>query len=146
MGRPIYRLYSYEIVNGLIAFLNKQLYNMSILNIAVFLSSSAFLFYGINCLSSQKMTEEFIRFGLDKQKRLLTGYLQLLGSFGLVFGYFLLPDLVFIASAGLTLLMLFGFLLRIKIRDSLLQSLPSLVFALMNLYICVEYCSRLTLI
>jgi len=119
---------------------------MSILNIAVFLSSSAFLFYGINCLSSQKMTEEFIRFGLDKQKRLLTGYLQLLGSLGLVFGYFILPDLVFIASAGLTLLMLFGFLVRIKIRDSLLQSLPSLVFALINLYICFEYYHRLSLV
>ncbi len=119
---------------------------MSILSIAVLLSSSAFFFYGINCLSSQKMADEFIRFGLNKQRRLLTGYLQLLGSLGLVFGYFFLTDLVFIASAGLTLLMFFGFAIRIKIKDSLLQSLPSLVFALFNLYICVEYYSRLTLI
>tara|TARA_R110002050_G_scaffold3517_3_gene18460 strand:+ start:4898 stop:5338 length:441 start_codon:yes stop_codon:yes gene_type:complete len=146
MERPIYKLYSYEIVNWLIASFKKQLYNMSILNITVFLSSSAFLFYGINCLSSKKMTQEFIRFGLDTQKRLLTGYFQLLGSLGLVFGYFLLPDLVFIASAGLTLLMLLGFLVRIKIRDSLLQSLPSLVFALINLYICFEYYDRLSLV
>ncbi len=117
---------------------------MSILNIAVFLSSSAYLFYGINCLSSQKIADEFIRFGLDRQKRLLTGYLQLLGGLGLVVGYFLLPDLVFISSAGLTLLMLLGFAVRIKIKDSLLQSLPSLVFAIINLYICVNYYSKLS--
>jgi len=116
---------------------------MSILNIAVFLSSSAFLFYGVNCLSSKKMAQEFIRFGLNKQKRLLTGYLQLLGSLGLIFGYFLLPDLVFMASAGLTLLMLFGFIVRIKIKDSFLQSLPSLVFALINLFICFQYYDRI---
>lgn len=119
---------------------------MSILSIAVLLSSSAFFYYGIDCLSSQKMADEFIRFGIDKPRRILTGYLQLLGSLGLVAGYFFLPDLVFIASAGLTLLMLFGFAVRIKMKDSLLQSLPSLVFVLINLYICVAYYSRISLL
>jgi len=119
---------------------------MNILSIAVFLSGIAFFFYGITCLSSQKMAVEFTRFGLDKPKRLLTGYLQLVGSLGLIVGYFLLPDLVFIASVGLTLLMLFGFAVRIKMKDSLLQSLPSLVFTLINLYICVEYYSKLSLL
>ncbi len=116
---------------------------MSILNIAVFLSSSAFLFYGINCLISQKMKDEFIRFGLNKQ-RLLTGYLQLLGALGLILGYFFSPNLVFIASAGLTLLMLSGFAVRLKIKDSLLESLPSLIFAVINLYICIKYYDRLS--
>ncbi|MGB5364239.1 MAG: DoxX family protein [Aureibaculum sp.] len=117
---------------------------MSILSIAMLLSSSAFFYYGIDCLSSQKMADEFIRFGIDKPRRILTGYLQLLGGLGLVVGYFLLPDLVFISSAGLTLLMLLGFAVRIKIKDSLLQSLPSLVFAIINLYICVNYYSKLS--
>lgn len=119
---------------------------MNILTTAVFLSSIAFLFYGVNCLSSEKIADEFIRFGLDKPKRLLTGYLQLLGALGLIFGYFYLPDLVFAASGGLTLLMLAGFAVRIKIKDSLLQSLPSLAFAILNLYICIEYYDRLSLI
>jgi hypothetical protein len=111
---------------------------MSILNIAVFLSSSAFLFYGINCLLSQKMKDEFARFGLGKQ-RILIGYLQLLGALGLIIGYFFSPLLIFIASTGLTLLMFSGFAVRIKIKDSLLESLPSLIFALINLFICVKY-------
>ncbi|MBJ2174402.1 DoxX family protein [Aureibaculum sp. A20] len=114
--------------------------------IAIILSSSAFFFYGINCLYSPKIAAEFIRFGMNKTIRLLTGYLQLIGAIGLVVGYFCLPDLVFIASAGLTLLMLLGFAVRIKIKDSILESSPSLIFAALNLYICVAYYSKLTLL
>ncbi|WP_045474221.1 DoxX family protein [Winogradskyella sp. PG-2] len=116
---------------------------MNILNIALLLSSSAFLFYGINCLLSQKMKEEFARFGLGKQ-RILTGYLQLLGAFGLIFGYFFSPLLIFVASTGLTLLMLSGFTVRIKIKDSILESLPSLIFTLINLYISVKHYNIIT--
>ncbi|MFT4661244.1 MAG: hypothetical protein ACI8XB_001517 [Patiriisocius sp.] len=119
---------------------------MSILNLAVIISSSAFLFYGVNCLISKNMSDEFIRFGLDKQKRVLTGYLQILGALGLILGYLFLPDLVFIASAGLTILMFAGFAVRLKMKDGLLQTLPSLIFALINLYICIEYYDRLCLI
>ena len=111
---------------------------MSILNLAVLLSSCAFLFYGVNCLVSQKMRDEFVRFGLGRQ-RILTGILQLLGALGLIFGYFFSPLIACISAGGLTILMFSGFVVRIKIRDSVLESLPSLIFALINLYICVQY-------
>ena len=116
---------------------------MSLLTIAVLLSGAAFLFYGITCLSSQKMTDEFIRFGLNKQKRLLTGYLQILGALGLIFGYYYSDRLVFSAAAGLTLLMLLGFAIRIKIKDSISQSIPSLIVAFLNLYICIGYYDKI---
>jgi hypothetical protein len=116
---------------------------MSLLNLAILLSSCAFLFYGINCLSSRKMKDEFKRFGLDKQ-RVLTGILQILGALGLILGCFMSPILTLIASAGLTILMLSGFIVRIKIKDSLAQALPSLIFTLINLYICVEYYYKIT--
>ena len=116
---------------------------MSLLNLAILLSSCAFLFYGINCLSSRKMKDEFKRFGLDKQ-RVLTGILQILGALGLILGFFMSPILTLIASAGLTILMLSGFIVRIKIKDRLAQALPSLIFTLMNLYICVEYYYKIT--
>ncbi|MFQ3240293.1 MAG: hypothetical protein ACI9NI_002624 [Olleya marilimosa] len=111
---------------------------MSLLNLAILLSSCAFLFYGINCLVSQTMKDEFVRFGLDKQRQ-LTGILQLLGALGLILGYFLFPIVTVIAAAGLSILMFLGFLVRIKIKDSILQSLPSLLFAVINLYISVQY-------
>ena len=111
---------------------------MKTLSIALLVSTLAFLFYGINCLWSQKMKDEFVRFGLNKQ-RVLTGSLQLLGAIGLAFGYFFWAPLAFFAALGLTLLMLAGFVVRIKIKDSVSASLPSLIFAIVNLYICIQY-------
>ncbi|MBU2946570.1 DoxX family protein [Zobellia uliginosa] len=109
---------------------------MTLLGMAIIVSSSAFLYYGVECLFSQKLKDEFIRFGL-KQQRILTAYLQLFGAIGLIIGYFFSPLLTFLAAAGLTLLMLLGFAVRIKIKDSLLDSLPSLVLAFVNLFIAV---------
>lgn len=126
--------------NALIISNDYKLKEMNFLNIALLISSSSFLFYGINCLFSQKMKDEFLRFGLSNQ-RVLTGCLQILGALGLGLGYFFSPVLIFIASTGLTILMLAGFAVRIKIKDSLLESLPSLLFALINLFICVHYYS-----
>ncbi|AUC14919.1 hypothetical protein BTO06_07110 [Tenacibaculum sp. SZ-18] len=111
---------------------------MNILNLTVLFSSGAFFFYGINCLISQKMKDEFHRFGLAKQ-RILTGCLQLLGALGLLFGYFLLTPLIFISSIGLTILMFAGFAVRLKIKDSFIEVLPSLLFAFLNLYISIAY-------
>ncbi|MEP2240434.1 MAG: DoxX family protein [Maribacter sp.] len=111
---------------------------MNILNLAILLSSIAFLYYGTECLLSQKMKDEFARFGL-KNQRILTAYLQLLGGSGLIVGYFFSSILLFAAAGGLTLLMLLGFAVRIKIKDSLLESLPSLILALVNLFIAVRY-------
>ena len=116
---------------------------MKMLHIAIFLSSSAFLYYGMECLLSQKMKDEFARFGLKKQ-RILTAYLQLAGGLGLIIGYFFSPVLLFLAAAGLTILMLLGFAVRIKIKDSAAESLPSLVLALVNLFIAVSYYQQLT--
>lgn len=115
---------------------------MIILHITIILSSSAFLYYGIECLLSQKMKDEFARFGLKKQ-RVLTAYLQLAGGLGLLVGYFFSPILIFVAAAGLTLLMLLGFAVRIKIRDSIPESLPSLILGLVNLYIAISYYQQL---
>ncbi|WP_291968128.1 DoxX family protein [Maribacter sp.] len=116
---------------------------MTILKIAIFLSSSAFLYYGYECLTAQKMIDEFARFGL-KNQRILTGYLQVLGGLGLILGYFLSPILVFVSAVGLTLLMFLGFGVRIKIKDSIAESLPSLILGLINLFIAINFCKQLT--
>ncbi len=111
---------------------------MNFLNIAILVSSIAFLYYGFECLFSQKMKDEFIRFGL-KEQRALTAYLQLTGALGLIFGYFVSSLLIIVSAAGLSLLMLLGFGVRIKIKDSISESLPSLVLALINLFIAISY-------
>jgi uncharacterized membrane protein YphA (DoxX/SURF4 family) len=104
-----------------------------LLRTLIVVSAISFLFYGVNCLFNKKMSQEFKRFGLSKFQK-LTGILQIIGATGLLMGYFY-PILILIASAGLSLLMLLGFFVRLKIKDGLLLSLPSFAFMLLNLYI-----------
>jgi len=94
-----------------------------------------FLFYGLSILVSNAMETEFERFGLSRFRK-LTGSLEVLGSVGLMLGYFL-PILVVAASSGLTLLMVLGLATRYRARDSLAEALPAFVLSLMNLYILV---------
>jgi len=98
------------------------------------LTSLAFLYYGINCLFSQIMNDEFLRFGLTKKQRHLTGVLQVIGALGLISGLSISRVGMF-AALGLTILMILGFIVRLKIKDSFLQSLPSFIFIWINLYL-----------
>ncbi|UKT65846.1 DoxX family protein [Pedobacter mucosus] len=79
------------------------------------------------------MEAEFTRYGLDKY-RILVGYLQLLGGIGLLVGL-KIPLILTVSAGGLSLLMLMGFLVRIKMKDSFLLSLPSFLFMILNCYI-----------
>jgi hypothetical protein len=79
------------------------------------------------------MKNEFKRFGLEKFGT-LTAVLELIGAFGLFIGIQNYTILVF-ASGGLALLMLLGVGVRIKMKDSLLVSLPAFFYFLLNGYI-----------
>lgn len=112
--------------------------------IALAVSSLAFVFYGFNCLFSKEMINEFKRFGLTDGQRKLTGTLQLAGGIGLAMGYFTSMYLVLLAAVGLCVLMIMGFIVRLRIKDSVYQSLPSLLLALLNLYIVIMILSGIT--
>jgi hypothetical protein len=79
------------------------------------------------------MVADFHRFGLPNL-RILTGVLEILGGLGLLVGFKWRPAL-WISSAGLSLLMQIAFGVRLKMRDSVVQSVPSLALMLLNLYI-----------
>ena len=79
------------------------------------------------------MKGEFKRYGLDRF-RVLVGSLQLLGALGLLIGT-RRPNVLLVASGGLGLLMLLGFTVRIKIKDSLWLSLPSFFYMAICFYI-----------
>ncbi len=81
------------------------------------------------------MKEEFERYELAKFRNLV-GLLQLFGGIGLLVGLVWNTALI-IASGGLSLLMLLGFGVRVKMKDGLLESLPSFIFMLINGYICL---------
>ena len=84
------------------------------------------------------MTEEFKRFGLNTPQRKITGILQVLGGLGLLLGIDY-PLIGLIAAGGLSLLMLLGFVVRLKIRDSIRQTLPSFIFIVLNGYLFWQF-------
>ena len=84
------------------------------------------------------MIEEFKRFGLSDSQRKLTGVLQIVGSAGLITG-FIYPITGLLSAAGFTLMMFVAFLVRVKIKDSVLQAMPSIVFMLINGWLAVVF-------
>jgi len=103
----------------------------------VFLAIS-FLFYGYGCLYSDKMKQEFHRFKLSEVQRKITGILQIVAAIALFFGL-INPLAGIIAAGGLTIQMLLGFIVRLKVKDSIILSLPSFVFMIVNGYLFVYF-------
>jgi uncharacterized membrane protein YkgB len=102
------------------------------------LNACFFLFYGFQSLNSSMMIEEFKRFGMNAQQRKITGILQILAAIGLILG--LRVSLLGVLSAGgLTAMMLVAFIVRLKIRDSFIQSVPSVLFMLINAWLTHTY-------
>lgn len=79
------------------------------------------------------MKNEFKRFGLEKLGTFIA-ILELLGALGLLVGLKFVPILL-ISAGGLAVLMFFGIIVRIKVKDSLWVSLPAIFFMLLNAYI-----------
>jgi len=102
---------------------------------AVLVSAVLFLVYGLLCLFSDGMEEEFTRYGLSRFRR-LTGALEVLGGAGLLVGL-LVTEIMLLASGGLALLMVLGVIARVRVRDPLLEMLPALVLLVMNVFIFV---------
>ena len=104
-------------------------------------SSLSFLFFGLGCLTSPRLKEEFIRYGLP-QYRILTGWLQLLGALGIGTGFLWLPLQLF-STGGLAVLMFLGVGVRIKIRDSIVQTLPALGYCVLNAFLFFQLLEKI---
>lgn len=109
---------------------------MNLTSILSVFSSLCFIVYAIQCLATERMRMEFARYGLP-QLRLLTGILQLLAGTGLMVGLRWRPAAA-ISSGGLMLMMLIALAVRIRIRDSLIQSLPAFGLMVVNGIILVQ--------
>jgi hypothetical protein len=79
------------------------------------------------------MVMEFERYQLELY-RSTTGFFQIVGAIGLLCAN--QSELIWsISSLGLSILMLLGFIVRLKIKDSWIQSFPSLFYMVLNGYI-----------
>jgi len=101
--------------------------------IAILISGISFIVYGLLLLKSKEMQNEFKRFELEKFTR-LTGVLEFLGGIGMLIGL-KFDSILLISSCGLALLMLLGFIVRLKVKDSFWLSFPSFFFMALNLFV-----------
>jgi uncharacterized membrane protein YphA (DoxX/SURF4 family) len=99
------------------------------------LSALSFLAYGTACLASSRMEPEFRRYGLARFRHAI-GAVECLGGLGLLVGQFNQPILV-IAAAGLTLTMVAAVATRIRLGDSLAQTLPAAFLLVLNAFVLI---------
>jgi hypothetical protein len=99
-----------------------------------------FLWYGLLCVLSDGMVEEFERFGISRFRK-LTGVLEILGAAGLAVGY-AVPSLVVPAAGGLAILMVLGIGVRVRARDSIPAMLPAACLLAVNAFIVARALER----
>lgn len=101
----------------------------------ILFSALSFLGYGAACFGSARLKTEFDRYRLASQ-RALVGVLQVAAAIGLVVGL-QEPWIGRAAAGGLALMMLVAVGVRIRIKDTLLQTAPALLYLALNAYLSV---------
>jgi hypothetical protein len=100
----------------------------------------SFLIYGASCFLSAKIKQEFDRFKLSHLRK-ITGALQLAACLGLVLGFYS-PWLVTITALGLSVMMLSAFIVRLRLKDSLLQTAPAALYLFLSLFLLFKSLSH----
>jgi len=103
---------------------------MVLLVVLALTSGSAFAVYGFQTLFGVPPRGEFERYGMPRV-RVFVGSMQLLGAAGVLLGI-RYPLLGAAAASGLTLMMLLGLVVRLKIHDAPRLMVPAASFALVN--------------
>ena len=101
----------------------------------ILFSAFSFLGYGSACFFSSRMKQEFLRYRLASQ-RIRVGALQWFAGVGLLAGMSQ-PWMGQAAAGGLALMMLVAVIVRIQIKDTLLQTIPALFYLAINTYLCL---------
>ena len=103
------------------------------ITIAAALSSVSFLLYGASLFGSRVMVAEFERYNLASY-RTLTGALEMAAGAGLLAGLRFRP-LLLLSAGGLTGMMLAAMVVRLRVRDPLVSTLPAVLLLCLNLFI-----------
>jgi hypothetical protein len=99
----------------------------------ILVSAISFVGYGSACLFSGYMRQEFLRYGLGAL-RVWVGLLQWTAGMGLMAGM-RVPWMGQGAAGGLTLMMLVAIGVRIRIKNTALQTMPAIFYFVLNAYL-----------
>ena len=99
----------------------------------VLFSAFSFVIYSLHSVFSKRMILEFSRWGIGNL-RILVASFQMLGAIGLLLGMYNIW-LLCLVSFFLTLMMIIAIIIRIRVRDSFLLTVPALMYALLSFII-----------
>ena len=99
-------------------------------DILILFSSISFVIYSLNSIFSKRMILEFSRWGVG-DLRILVASFQMFGGLGLLLGLYNVW-LLCLASFLLVLMMISAVIIRIRVKDSFLMTLPAIIYALVN--------------
>ena len=99
-------------------------------DILILFSSISFVIYSLNSIFSKRMISEFSRWGVG-DLRILVASFQMFGGIGLLLGMYNIW-LLCLASFLLILMMISAVIIRIRVKDSFLMTLPAIIYALVN--------------
>ena len=100
------------------------------------LSGVSFIFFGLACFFSNVFINEFYRYGLSEYRQIV-GFFELLGGIGCIVGIFD-KRILMLSTIGLSVLMILGVTLRIKINDTFIQTLPAFLYFIVNAIIFMD--------
>ena len=101
--------------------------------VIVVFTSLSFIIYGINSFTSNRMVNEYQRWGFGKYRKII-GLSQILCGGGLLIGIKFLIILQF-ASLSLAIMMSLAILVRIKIKDNISEILPAITYFVLSFLI-----------
>lgn len=110
-----------------------------VLPVLALVSGLSFLRYGFRILFRVELSEEFARYGVPRV-RAFVGVMELLGGAAVLVGIVVAP-LGALGAGGLTLLMIIGLGIRIKIHDPPRLMVPAAVLAALNAVLVVLFLS-----
>ena len=99
-------------------------------DILILFSSISFVIYSLNSIFSERMILEFSRWGVGNLRILIASF-QMFGGIGLLLGMYNIW-LLCLASFLLVLMMISAVIIRIRVKDSILMTLPAIIYALVN--------------
>jgi uncharacterized membrane protein YphA (DoxX/SURF4 family) len=103
-------------------------------------SGLSFLFYGFRVLFQAASRGEFERFGVPAV-RWLVGVMEVLGGAGVMLGLVVAP-LGALAAGGLTLLMVLGLIVRIRVHDAARLMAPAALLGAVNAVLVVLFVAQ----
>jgi uncharacterized membrane protein YphA (DoxX/SURF4 family) len=110
-----------------------------VLLVLALISGLSFLYYGFEILFRIRSREEFTRYGMPGI-RSFVGVLEVLGGAAVLLGLAVAPLGAF-GAAGLTLLMIIGLIIRLRIHDAPRLMVPAATLGGLNAVLVVLFLS-----